>query len=270
MSEGRGDVCGLAVQLATVLLTQDRVTAHRGRSAAASTTNRDRAFICCFRKSSEVDSYCDGDQQQQQPERAVLQGSLPVTATQPNEPHRQPATLEASVCLPRGRMALLSAVHPQRWHCLHTAARLSYFRARFGTTSIYQRIGTASTSSVALNTPHSINLQHTVPGAMVQDSITLTSEERALFDTLLAASQFAGTGTVLRAAGGWVRDKLLGKESKDIDIALDNMLGKDFADKVSYEWASSHSTCGRCLMWQLWSLSSGSNRSLIHAPAPTI
>jgi len=27
-------------------------------------------------------------------------------------------------------------------------------------------------------------------------------------------------------------DKLLGKESKDIDIALDNMLGKEFADKV--------------------------------------
>jgi hypothetical protein len=67
----------------------------------------------------------------------------------------------------------------------------------------------------------------------MQDStITLTEEERALFDTLLAAARFAGSGTVLRAAGGWVRDKLLGRDSSDIDIALDNMLGRDFALKV--------------------------------------
>lgn len=71
---------------------------------------------------------------------------------------------------------------------------------------------------------------------MVQDTIILTEEERVLFDTLLAAASFAGTNTVLRAAGGWVRDKLLGKESKDIDIALDNMLGKEFADKVGQRY----------------------------------
>lgn len=34
-------------------------------------------------------------------------------------------------------------------------------------------------------------------------------------------------------AGGWVRDKLLGRDSLDIDIALDNCLGKDFAEKVN-------------------------------------
>lgn len=36
----------------------------------------------------------------------------------------------------------------------------------------------------------------------------------------------------LRCAGGWVRDKLLGKDSLDIDIALDTMMGKEFAEKV--------------------------------------
>jgi hypothetical protein len=67
----------------------------------------------------------------------------------------------------------------------------------------------------------------------VKDHIALTDKERDLFDTLLAAVKHSNSGTVLRAAGGWVRDKLLDKESVDIDVALDNMLGKDFADKVN-------------------------------------
>jgi len=67
----------------------------------------------------------------------------------------------------------------------------------------------------------------------VRDNVVLNDTERELFNTLLEATQHAGTGTVLRCAGGWVRDKLLGKDSLDIDIALDNMLGKDFADKVN-------------------------------------
>ena len=38
--------------------------------------------------------------------------------------------------------------------------------------------------------------------------------------------------TTLRVAGGWVRDKLLGKESDDIDIAIDDMKGEEFAKLV--------------------------------------
>ena len=38
--------------------------------------------------------------------------------------------------------------------------------------------------------------------------------------------------TVLRVAGGWVRDKLIGKESSDIDIALDDMYGEEFAEII--------------------------------------
>jgi tRNA nucleotidyltransferase (CCA-adding enzyme) len=33
-------------------------------------------------------------------------------------------------------------------------------------------------------------------------------------------------------AGGWVRDKLMGKESDDIDIALDDMFGEEFAEMI--------------------------------------
>lgn len=32
----------------------------------------------------------------------------------------------------------------------------------------------------------------------------------------------------MRVAGGWVRDKLLKKQSHDIDIALDDMKGEQF------------------------------------------
>lgn len=38
--------------------------------------------------------------------------------------------------------------------------------------------------------------------------------------------------TKLRVAGGWVRDKLLGKDSDDIDIALDDMYGEEFAKLI--------------------------------------
>ena len=43
---------------------------------------------------------------------------------------------------------------------------------------------------------------------------------------------------VRRCAGGWVRDKLLGRDSLDIDIALDTMLGKDFAELVNEHLSS--------------------------------
>ena len=34
--------------------------------------------------------------------------------------------------------------------------------------------------------------------------------------------------SVLRVAGGWVRDKLIGIDSHDIDIAIDDMTGEQF------------------------------------------
>ena len=44
-------------------------------------------------------------------------------------------------------------------------------------------------------------------------------------------------GTTVRIAGGWVRDKLLGVEGKDdIDVALDNISGVEFAKALS-EWS---------------------------------
>ncbi|KAK8467591.1 hypothetical protein PHAVU_007G088400 [Phaseolus vulgaris] len=66
----------------------------------------------------------------------------------------------------------------------------------------------------------------------VRDRIDLSDIERSIFDRLLATLRHFHLETQLRVAGGWVRDKLLGKECYDIDIALDNMMGTEFVDKV--------------------------------------
>ncbi|KAL4458950.1 hypothetical protein ABPG75_013815 [Micractinium tetrahymenae] len=73
----------------------------------------------------------------------------------------------------------------------------------------------------------------------IKDTIELTDEEQALFKELLDATKQAGLSTTLRCAGGWVRDKLMGRSSLDIDIALDNLMGREFADRVN-EYLKAH------------------------------
>jgi tRNA nucleotidyltransferase/poly(A) polymerase len=77
----------------------------------------------------------------------------------------------------------------------------------------------------------------------MQTEITLNDVEREIVDTLMAATEQHGIFTTLRCAGGWVRDQLLGRDSKDIDIALDDVSGKGFAARVrSYQGAKVCST----------------------------
>jgi tRNA nucleotidyltransferase (CCA-adding enzyme) len=37
----------------------------------------------------------------------------------------------------------------------------------------------------------------------------------------------------VRVNGGWVRDKIMGLESDDIDVSLDDLSGEDFAKLVT-------------------------------------
>jgi len=60
-------------------------------------------------------------------------------------------------------------------------------------------------------------------------SIMLTEAEHNLFCTITKSLEHWKLKTTVRAAGGWVRDKLLGRESDDIDIAVDDMSGAQFA-----------------------------------------
>ena len=65
----------------------------------------------------------------------------------------------------------------------------------------------------------------------VTSKITLTEKEKELFALLMSVAHEGFVKVpVLRVAGGWVRDKLLGRLSDDIDIAIDTLTGKQFTD----------------------------------------
>lgn len=68
---------------------------------------------------------------------------------------------------------------------------------------------------------------------IVKETIDLNDKEKQIFDRLHKVIAHFNLETKLRVVGGWVRDKLLGKECYDIDIALDNMLGREFCEKIN-------------------------------------
>jgi len=85
------------------------------------------------------------------------------------------------------------------------------------------------------------------PLLAINESITLTETEQTVFDILLDAARLNGPpGLVVRAAGGWVRDKLLGTSSDDIDIVVDRISGEEFAHTVSkYMTETAKEGCSR-------------------------
>lgn len=61
----------------------------------------------------------------------------------------------------------------------------------------------------------------------------LSKAEKNLFAFLNEFVEQECPGTVLRVAGGWVRDHLLGLQSNDIDITVSNMSGEALARKLA-------------------------------------
>ncbi|XP_050214204.1 tRNA nucleotidyltransferase cca2 [Mercurialis annua] len=84
---------------------------------------------------------------------------------------------------------------------------------------------------------------------VVKDTIELTEIEKKIFDRLLNTLRHFHLQTQLRVAGGWVRDKLLGKDCYDIDIAIDDMLGSAFVEKVQeYLLSTGEEPGGLCVI----------------------
>ena len=70
----------------------------------------------------------------------------------------------------------------------------------------------------------------------INKEFALTEEEKNCFSIIIDILKKNNlTSTICRVAGGWVRDKLLGKESDDIDIALNDMKGSTLANLINEE-----------------------------------
>lgn len=89
----------------------------------------------------------------------------------------------------------------------------------------------ALTSTVFDSTHKTKDMTATVTAAdLAAAEVELTSDEQDLVRVLVAAA--AAHQTTVRICGGWVRDKALGRVTKDVDIALDNCSGATFAERV--------------------------------------
>lgn len=64
--------------------------------------------------------------------------------------------------------------------------------------------------------------------------IALSDDEQRIFGFLMdiVSWNFGGNMPALRVAGGWTRDKLMGQESDDIDVAVEGMTGSQMKDAI--------------------------------------
>ncbi|KAL3687604.1 hypothetical protein R1sor_013913 [Riccia sorocarpa] len=111
------------------------------------------------------------------------------------------------------------------------------------TTGVGGRLGRVSAIAQRRTEVSQANFEQAAerPGKMeirVRDEVQLTELEERIFNVLTAVVKKFGLKTQLRVAGGWVRDKLIGRDSQDIDIAIDDMLGREFCEKVNVHLAS--------------------------------
>nr|PVC50626.1 tRNA nucleotidyltransferase [Theileria orientalis] len=64
-------------------------------------------------------------------------------------------------------------------------------------------------------------------------TLNITGSEKKLFDLLTECVKFYELDMDLRVVGGWVRDKLLKNENKDIDVAIPKMTGMEFCEYLN-------------------------------------
>ena len=80
----------------------------------------------------------------------------------------------------------------------------------------------------------------------MRKNIALTLLERQIFTLVKSVSNELGIAAYV--AGGWVRDKLLGQDSDDIDIALEGVTGAQFVQAIEYSFKKYCSDQGTIMM----------------------
>lgn len=84
-----------------------------------------------------------------------------------------------------------------------------------------------------MENPNNMSVDEEEKKHEVTTDIHITPEEQKIFDTLLEVAEVNQRKTIIRVNGGWVRDKMLNKDSEDIDITLDDMFGGEFAKMIA-------------------------------------
>ena len=72
--------------------------------------------------------------------------------------------------------------------------------------------------------------------ALLESGELLTDVEREIFEKVKAAGSSISETVVSRCAGGWVRDKLLGQQSDDIDICVEHTNATDFGKALAAQF----------------------------------
>ena len=90
---------------------------------------------------------------------------------------------------------------------------------------IYKKLESNNLISYKINTNNKVNKE-----------FKLNEKEEKCFSTIINILKKNNLNSIIcRVAGGWVRDKLLGKECDDIDIAINDMKGSQFAKLINDE-----------------------------------
>ena len=153
-----------------------------------------------------------------------------------------PKFLFALQILSKTEMNILSRVSGARRFRTCGVNRVFVFRAKCSATVVNGPTGgrqqIVSQNAAVKDTPVTQNVKqvissnqapHSFPQTPIRPTIQLTAEERDLFEAFRMIVKKYKLRTTVRVAGGWVRDRLLGQPSKDdVDIALDNLTGKQF------------------------------------------
>ena len=103
----------------------------------------------------------------------------------------------------------------------------------------------ASTSNATPRTSDGDMPMATIPQVAKQSIISFSDKETLFLDQLRAFLSTYKLTTIPRIAGGWVRDKLFGIASADVDVALDNCGGRPFCEAfIAFVKGNGHPVAG--------------------------
>lgn len=123
----------------------------------------------------------------------------------------------------RSEVQAVEEVLQQRWQQLHQDRinRSPKFRVEY-----WLNTNDAIWNSLVRKADNSKLIKH------AQTELNLSAHEQEIFNIIRQGRDAIGP-VELRVAGGFVRDKLLGKESDDIDIAIGHMSGIEFVKRLA-------------------------------------